>query len=125
MANMTDIMTKGWQNGLVVTRATMGKNYSPLNTIRRNFSSLGTNYVSIYHADAVESLLKQALSEIDETKLTKQMQQINKMMIDDYCTIIPLYSRVSMWATTPEVKNTGWLTGEDFAVTPADTWLGK
>jgi peptide/nickel transport system substrate-binding protein len=125
MAKMTDLMTKGWQNGLVVTRATMGTNYSPLNTIRRNFSSLGTNTVSINHVDAIESLLQQALSEIDENKLVKEMQQINKMMIDDYCTIIPFYSRVSMWATTPEIKNAGWLTGEDFTVTSADTWLSK
>lgn len=125
MAKMTDLMTKGWQNGLVVTRATMGTNYSPLNTIRRNFSSLGTNTVSIIHVDAIESLLKQALSETDEKQLTKDMQQINKMMIDDYCTIIPFYSRVSMWATTPEINSAGWLTGEDFTVTPADTWLSK
>jgi peptide/nickel transport system substrate-binding protein len=125
MAKMTDLMTKGWHNGLVVTRATMGTNYSPLNTIRRNFSSLGTNTVSIIHIDEIESLLKQALSETDETKLIKYMQQINKMMIDDYCAIIPFYSRVSMWATTPEAKNAGWLTGEDYTVTPADTWLSK
>jgi peptide/nickel transport system substrate-binding protein len=125
MNAMTELMTKGWNNGMVVTRATMGTNYSPLNTIRRNFSTQGTNYVSIYHADEVEKLLKQALMEVDETKLTKEMQQINKMMIDDYCTIIPLYSRASGWASTHEVKNAGSFTGSDYTVTAADTWLNK
>ena len=125
MGKLTDIMTKGWQNGLVVTRNTMGTNYSPLNTIRRNFSELGTNNVSIIHLEPIEFQLKQALKELDQNKMTKQMQQISKMMIDDYCIIIPLYSRVSMWAASPEVQQAGWLMGGDILETTGDTWLNK
>ena len=122
---MTNLMTTGWQNGMVVARATAGANYSPINTILRNFTATGTNYVSLAHPDAVESLMKQALAEPDQTKLTSIMKQINKLMIDDYCTNIPICGLCSMYATTPETKNSGWLTGEDWTKWAADTYFNK
>ena len=125
MAKMTDLMTKGWQNGLVATRATMGTNYSPINSVKRNFSAQGTNYISVIHPDASESLLKQATLESDQTKLTQDMQQLNKVMIDDYCTIIPLYSRVGLFAADPKVKDAGWIMGDQKIFSAGDTWISK
>jgi len=90
-----------------------------------NYSASGTNYISLYHADAVESLLKQAMAEPDQDKLTKEMQQINKMIIDDYCTTIPCFGMYNIWATTPEVKSAGWLTGEDWALSAGDAYFSK
>jgi peptide/nickel transport system substrate-binding protein len=125
MAKMTDLMTKGWQNGLVATRATMGTNYSPINSVKRNFSAQGTNYISVIHPDAFESLLKQATLESDQTKLTQEMQQLNKVMIDDYCTVIPLYSRVALFAADPKVKDAGWIMGDQKIYSAGDTWISK
>ncbi len=125
MAKNTEIQTKGWENGLVAMRATMGVNYSPLNTIKRNFTTLGTNYVSLAHPEAVESLVKQMLSDPDQDKVIKEIQQINKMMIDEYCTVICFYSKPSMWAAYPEVKNIGWLTTANVLDMAGDTWLDK
>jgi peptide/nickel transport system substrate-binding protein len=125
MAKMTDIQTKGWNNGLVATRATIGMNYSPINSVKRNFSVQGTNYISVAHPDAFESLLKQAIAEPDQAKLTKIMQDLNKVMIDDYCTIIPLYSRATLYASYPKVKGAGWIMGDDFAGSAGDTWISK
>jgi peptide/nickel transport system substrate-binding protein len=125
MAKMTDIMTKGWNNGLVATRATMGLNYSPINSVKRNFSAQGTNYVSAAHPEAFESLVNQAIAEPDQAKLTKIMQDLNKVMIDDYCTIIPLYSRASIFGADPKVKGAGWIMGNDFVGSAGDTWISK
>jgi peptide/nickel transport system substrate-binding protein len=125
MAKMTDLMTKGWKNGLIVTRTTMGTNYSPINTIERNFTTLGTNQVALTHPAEVESLMKQALAETDQKKLAKDMQDINKLLIDDYCTVIPLYSRTNMWAAYPQVHDAGWILGNDATKNPGDTWLSK
>jgi peptide/nickel transport system substrate-binding protein len=121
----TNMITKGWQNGIVASTPSTGTNYSPLRTILNNFSTIGTNYISLYHPEAVESLLKQALVEPDQDKLTKTMQQINKMLIDDYCATIPCFGMYNIWATTPEVKSAGWLTGEDWSLSAGDAYFSK
>jgi peptide/nickel transport system substrate-binding protein len=124
-ARFSQVAVEGWQNSLIASQITFSVGYSPLNTLRRNFSARGDNYMSIYHNDAIETKLTQAFIEPDQNKMVSLVKDAQKLMFDDYCVVTPIYSRQSINAQAPSLHDIRMYEPWSSKWTPWDAWLSK
>jgi len=63
---------------------------------------------NIYIPDEYNALYRQMLVETDLDKRYEMYRELNKMAIDEYCLVTPLYPLTSNIAVAPEVKDNVW-----------------
>jgi len=121
----TQVMQQGWKNSLVVCSPQFPIGYSPLNTISKNISARANNFTSVLHPTDIEDKLNQAFAEPDQDKMAKMVQEIQKMIFDDYCLINPIYISTSIVAEYPYVQDVQIYEpfGSDWR--PYNGWLNK
>jgi peptide/nickel transport system substrate-binding protein len=109
-----------WDNGLIYNSLSDKPNYNVV--INQYFGVPATWFKSLKKPDGWEKALAASVnSALPDPKL---MQQCSRLFYDD-ATVIPLYSGVSLWATTPNVHDTGLVDMGSTDFTPENAWLSK
>jgi ABC-type transport system substrate-binding protein len=124
-ARETELSGGGWENGLLTTTMTAPIGYSPFNTLIKRVSARAHLTVSVYHPEEFETKLDQAIIEPDQDKVVEIMHDLQKILIDDYCVVTPIYARVSICAKDKSLHDVQmyepW--GADWR--PGNAWFEK
>ena len=78
--------------------------------------------ISVFRSEDVTSLLEQADSIVDVPKRKAMFQKLEKMVIDDYCMVSPIYSTKTITALAANVHDFGL---DQFQPTFDKAWLSK
>jgi peptide/nickel transport system substrate-binding protein len=124
-ARETELSGGGWENSLMTTTMTAPIGYSPFNTLIKRVSARAHLTVSVYHPEEFETKLDQAIIEPDQDKVVEIMHDLQKILIDDYCVVTPIYARVSICAKDKSLHDVQmyepW--GADWR--PGNAWFEK
>jgi len=125
-ATFTKLSSSGWNNHLIAS----GLSYNELElqydaSLAMCLSPDEYRFVSIWTPDDYNALYKLMLAETDPNKRVGYYRALNKMAIDDYCLVVPLYGGQSNTAMSPNVHDcgVGKLTATEFL--PEIAWLSK
>jgi ABC-type transport system substrate-binding protein len=121
----TELRTQGWENALYYYLPYMALGYPPSKTIQFYLSQGSNFYVSVLHPDDVEAQLSKGLTDIDHADVVKDMQELNRLVIDKYCTVNPLYETVNLAAIYPYVRDARIFNPWQEMWTPENAWLDK
>jgi len=83
---------------MLFSTVTSSIGYNPFYTIKNEIAAGGVFGKSLYHPDELQAKLAQTFSEPDQNKMVAFAQECEKMIIDDYCILIPLYVRTAIAA---------------------------
>jgi peptide/nickel transport system substrate-binding protein len=95
----------GWENGLIFRVSTVGPAANIASYFQQGLSSEGTMYVSVAFPTDYEAKLHEALAETDPVKRKTLIQELVKMVVDDYCLVSCLYIAPYLLAKCPEVHD--------------------
>ena len=124
-SKFTLVTSQGWTNGLVLYSGLVPVGYPPMSTLRRQLSDQSALYVSIIHPKEYQDLLNATLVQPDEKTMIAMGQELNKMIIDTYCLINPIYASSLLCVSYPEVKGLRIYDPWWDIFIPADGWLNK
>lgn len=122
MANVAQWQQKGFTNGLQITP--VGGPGSREGRIGNFiFGSNSGSYPQILHTQDMDDLVVKADKELDPDKRLAINKQLDKLIIDTYCSVIPLFLNPGYQAMSPDVGywNFQFPTGEEFA--SQNAWL--
>jgi peptide/nickel transport system substrate-binding protein len=86
------------------------------------FINRGTYYTSVMRTEDTQSLLNQANAELDQKKRAELLQEMNKLAIDKYAMILPVYYTQNLIGVQSYVQDIGV---DQFAYTYDLAWLSK
>jgi peptide/nickel transport system substrate-binding protein len=119
--NFAHMAPTGW-SGLAFG-GSPGRGLDPAYSMGVGTVTFGSTWVSSKREPALEAKVREANAEVDTAKRKALMQEVSRMMVDDYAMYIFLYCTKGLTATTNKVQNLGleqyWLW------TPANAWLKK
>ncbi len=125
-AAFSDLLHKGWKNGIVINRFPI--NAGLPTKITMFFSSdlnQGQNVMaSAYRPPEWSSTLTAAVAEPDVTKRTALDKSLIKMMFDN-AMAIPIWSAPELSAQDKKVHDLGWGVGHGHFWSPETAWLSK
>jgi peptide/nickel transport system substrate-binding protein len=125
----TDKRTKGWNSALVWFWPKVAViDGDPGTQLRISLSSKGSNYdpKSLYIPTDYDSLLTQANGERDSQKRIAMFQQLEKIIIDQYCLAVPVYVSAVFSVSSPVVQGSDYDSYDGGnAWTPENIWLSK
>ena len=121
------VQTGGWNNGLVQYDVShsygLDKGYS-IESLMSNRSQFWPSH-SLYIPTDYDTKLAQANLELNSEKRAAMLQDLMKIVTDQYCIAIPIYVSFGIAATSSEVKDLDIKTLADHIWHPADAWLSK
>ncbi len=118
------IRGKGW-DGLAQWQNYISVGYQPSKMMAVYLSQRAIRYPSIVHPDDIEALLNDALSSPDKAKIIADYKQMNKLSIDTYCQLTPLFIFTNLGAEYKTVHDINMFDPWQEKWTPQDTWLSK
>jgi peptide/nickel transport system substrate-binding protein len=121
----TELRTKGWQNGLYYYNPYMALGYPPAKTIQFYLSQSSNFLVSVLHPDEIEAQLTKSLSDPEHSDVVKDVQELNRLIIDKYCTANPIYTALNLGAIYPYVRDARIFDPWQEIWTPENAWLDK
>jgi peptide/nickel transport system substrate-binding protein len=125
----TDKRTKGWTNSLVWFWPKVAViDGDPGTQLKICLSSKGSSYdpKSLFIPADYDSLLTQANAERDSQKRVTMFQQLEKMIIDQYCLAVPVYVSAVFSIASPVVQGSDYDSYDGGnAWTPENIWLSK
>jgi peptide/nickel transport system substrate-binding protein len=124
-ANYQTIGQKGWKNALYSFLPYMANGYPPPKTVNFYFSPRTPRGVSSLHPDEVETLLGKTLSETELSAVIKDSQEMNRLIIDKYCTFNPLLVLQNIGSYYPYVQDIQMFSTWQEAWKPEAAWLKK
>ncbi len=102
----SELDTKGWKNGIFTGHGPyVALGYPPAKMLMVQFTKKAMFDVSTYRPDEVDPLLDRAITEATEELMNKDLQEINRLLIDQYCALIPLYVGPNLAARTLTVHD--------------------
>jgi len=125
-AKINDARIKGWQNHLMSFLCGLETYKDPGTNLIRYFSTrsseLSPQYV--YIPTEYDDKLFKAYYERDPQKRITMFKDVQKVMIDDYCIMNPIYLSTSLFCFSKKVQGSGLGTyGTEWW--PEDTWISK
>lgn len=127
-ARFTQMQAKGWDNQLIFYNVGYSYGLDFGYSISGSLSKSGTKYTSafVYTPDDYQALLDKANTEPDPQKRIVLFQQLNKMIIDQYCMVNPVYVSYAIAVVkSPEVHDMDLVTLAYHVWHPANAWLSK
>jgi peptide/nickel transport system substrate-binding protein len=124
-AKVKEMGQKGWEGGMIAVPPYLATGYPPVKTYINIMSKASTRAISSLHPDEIEDMLSKALAETDQSAYIKDLQEINRLYIDKYCTFTPLVKMSYVAASYPYVKDAEIFTHWREIWNPAGTWLDK
>jgi ABC-type transport system substrate-binding protein len=118
-----ELLSNGW-NGLLLLPASCNfdQDYA---TVLQGFLSEDAYQAGqfIYMPEEYNAAYRAAIKEPDAVKRTALYQELNKMITDDYCLVIPMFDLGGLTAQAPELKDCGFLVKSICQYSPESTWL--
>jgi peptide/nickel transport system substrate-binding protein len=118
-----DLLSNGW-NGLLLLPASCNFDQDYATMLQAFLSEdayQGGQY--IYIPEEFNTAYRAAIQEVDAAKRTLAYQELNRMAIDDYCLIIPMFDLGGVTAQAPELKDCGFLVKSISQYSPESIWL--
>ena len=122
------IQTGGWNNSLISYDISHSYGLDKGDSLSSRVSSKSTQYpITSFWVPAVfEEKLNAANAERDEKKRATMIQEMMKMITDEYCLAIPIYTGFGMAVyKSPEVHDMDMNVLANHIWHPADAWLSK
>jgi peptide/nickel transport system substrate-binding protein len=120
----TAMYVQGW-DGMMNFGGQMEIGYPALRVYRINLVKASDEFVSILRPDDLDALFTKAASETDTAAQQKIVWDMQKMCIDKYCLITPLYASYSCGASYPSVHDIRLYQPWNVRWRPEDAWLSK
>ena len=117
------LTSQGWNNQLVYYRLNLGIGVDVGSAWTGSLSSKSSNFVSILIPADYDSKLTQANMETDPTKREAELEDLSKMMIDNYCLVTPIFCSQSLWAANNKVHDLNISTYSAYDWQPEKVWL--
>jgi peptide/nickel transport system substrate-binding protein len=124
-ATTTKMIASGWTNGFVDFRLSYNVEKTYSSSLQENLSTNPSRYPSIAIPDAYNTLFNTMIPENDLAKRITLYQQLNKMAVDEYCMVIPLYVNVGDNMLTPNTKDFNFWNITTFEFLPEIAWISK
>jgi len=121
----TQTSTSGWENGLVSQSVQAGVGTDLAGSFLSFLSNRADQYASIIHPTDYEAKLSLTLTEANPDKRKVLIQELIKMIIDEYCMVTPVYVSYGIAAQSSQVHDLRMLEHWYQQWTPQDTWLSK
>jgi len=77
------------------------------------------------HPDRVEKLLAEARNAPDFESMQQAVQELQKVLIDEYAMFVPMFTLKGFIAMQPNVQNLGMYTTNSFDWNPEAVWIKK
>jgi len=124
-ATTTKMIASGWNNGFVDFRLSYNPEKTYSSSLQENLQVNPSRYPSIAIPDAYDTLFNTMLVENDMAKRAVYYQQLNKMAIDDYCMVIPLYVNIGDNMLEPNTHDFNFWNVTTFEFLPEIAWISK
>jgi peptide/nickel transport system substrate-binding protein len=121
----TQLITQGWNNSLMFYYVYMSIGYDVGSALNTLMSNRAKSFVSIGIPADYDAKLIQINSEKDLTVRNQQLQDLSKMIIDDYCIAIPFFLSSGLWASTKALHDCDMQTYGAVEWSPEKMWLSK
>jgi peptide/nickel transport system substrate-binding protein len=125
-AAFNKLSTSGWNDKLLHQGFSYNgvelKYYSSLTGF---LSPAATSFVSIRTPDAFNTLYESMMSETNLAKKEAAYKKLNKMAIDDYCLVVPLFVGNSLHGVSPKAIDLGIGDNANAEFLPERAWLRK
>lgn len=120
------VTASGWHNELAYFGLPLGIGRDPANYMTLRLSSTSPSYdpKSVYIPDDYTTLLNQARTERDPDQRQLKFQQLQKMIIDQYCMVTPFFLFVVVLGKNNTVHDLD-LGTYGFEWLPENAWLSK
>jgi len=120
------ISASGWENQLFnFSFSYNGFEMQWSTSAQNNLSSYKTSLVSVLTPSGFDDLLDLAKAETDMAKRETYYQQMNKLMIDDYCMYVPIFALARFTADAPTVHDFGFANGTAGEYLPERAWIDQ
>jgi peptide/nickel transport system substrate-binding protein len=127
-ARATQLYSQGWTNQLVDFSFPASIQIDLGRTLTTYLSNQSSRYdpKSLGRSADYDTLLSQAVVELDPNKRSPMIQKLHKMVIDDYCMVVPVYVNNNIVVSYPKVHDLTLNTyGGPQDWQPAKVWLSK
>jgi peptide/nickel transport system substrate-binding protein len=118
-----ELLTNGW-DGLLLLPASCNfdQDYA---TVLQAFLSEDAYQAGqfIYMPEEYNVAYRAAIQEPDPAKRTVLYQELNKMITDDYCLVIPMFDLGGLTAQAPDLMDCGFLVKSICQYSPESMWL--
>jgi peptide/nickel transport system substrate-binding protein len=123
LAKWTSLVTDKW-DGMIMFIRVLEPN--PTNQMYRLFNKNGALYVkNMVHPDKVEKMLIDAKSAPTPEAQKKIVQELQKVVFDEYALGFPTFAWINGIVTQPKVQNLGMNTTYALDWTPEEVWMKK
>jgi peptide/nickel transport system substrate-binding protein len=124
-AKYSQVITGGWQNGMVAYTGFIDVGYPTLNTFLLNLQKRSANYVSFLRPDDLQAAVEAGATEPNQDKLTAIVYNLQSLLIDKYCIVKPVAITYRNAGSYPAVHDVRIF--EPWAVhwKPENVWLSK
>jgi ABC-type transport system substrate-binding protein len=123
-ARKSELAKIGW-DGLLIYRPYMAVGYPAQKTMLYYLSENAVYNVSAIRPTDIEDMLAKSLSDTNEADISKDLKDLNSLIIDKYCLINPLYVLPALGAFYPEVQDAQMWDPWQEVWTPEKAWLKK
>ena len=122
-ARSMQIIQEGWNNQLVLIRVNNDLAADPVTSLINDLSSKSVTLdtKSLYLPADYEAKLDPAKVEQDLEKREAMIQELHKILIDDYCAVIPILVSANIMASNSKVHDFDLYTDWQ----PEKAWLSK
>ena len=122
-ARINQVRKDGWKNQMVTIMPGCDLSMDPGTMLKNNVSnqSATVSPKSLLIPADYDTKLTQTNTEIDPQKRITMIQELHKMIIDNYCLVTPVYVSASIFASAPVVHD--WDLLYDWH--PENAWLSK
>jgi peptide/nickel transport system substrate-binding protein len=126
MGRAFEISTGGWHNGIQTTIPPyFAVGYPPAKMCTFYFATNSVFSVSRMLPDEIEELTLKALNRATAEERWKDTQEINRLIIDKYCLVHPMFIDPNICALVPELHDDRIFDPWKEVWRPADAWLEK
>jgi peptide/nickel transport system substrate-binding protein len=124
-ARFVNTYTVGWKNGLVHQTIACSVGSDPARALLSNLSSKRMQYASVALPADYDAALLAASTEPDAAKRKTQFQNVMKMIIDQYCMVIPIYRARFVGVSSAQVHDFSLNNIAPGVWHPETVWLSK
>lgn len=122
----SNVSFAGWENQLLQSSFSYNGFEMQWSTSAQNhLASNKTRYVSVETPPGFNDMLDSALAESDLGQRELYYQQMNQLVIDDYCMVVPLFAMSNFTAVGPQLHDYGFSDGTSGEFLPERAWLSK
>jgi peptide/nickel transport system substrate-binding protein len=126
MGELFQACTAPWFGGMMWTGCPSTPDMDLITTSFNNlFSDTSGWYPNMLHPDDYQALIDETLEETDVAKRNQMTQDLIKMIIDDYCLVIPVFTNLTITGIYPEVNDLDLQKGAVSIWNSENVWLSK